>query len=74
MLVLVIDPLYHSERIYNPSNFGIIKKTNKIKFVPIYYNNITIKTDLENVELLRPWPLGASEPAPWRSQVYMTLT
>ena len=35
-LVLVTDHLYHSERIYNPSDFGIIQKTNKIKFVPIY--------------------------------------
>ena len=25
-LVLVTYPLYHSERIYNPSNFGIIQK------------------------------------------------
>ena len=24
-LVLVTDPLYHSEKIYNTSNFGIIK-------------------------------------------------
>ena len=42
-LVSVTDPLYHSERINNPSNFGIINysKTNKIQFVTIYYNNIT---------------------------------
>ena len=29
-LVLVTDPLFHSERVYNPSNFGIIQKPTKL--------------------------------------------
>ena len=53
-LVLVTDPPYYSENIYNPSNFGFIKKTKKIKIVPI--STITEpNTNLEHLELLRPW-------------------
>ena len=31
------------------------------------------KINLEHLELLRPWG-PASDPAPWRPQVYMKLT
>ena len=34
VVVLVTDPLYHSERIYNnPSNFGIIQKPTKFNLL-----------------------------------------
>ena len=40
-LVLVTDPFYHSERIYNPSksNFGILQKPTKLNL--FLFNKIT---------------------------------
>ena len=60
-------------RIYSPSNFRFSKKKNKkkIKFVPITIILLS-RINLEHLELLRPWE--ASDPAPWRPQVYMKLT
>ena len=54
-LALVTYPLDHSGGIYSPSNFRFIKKTLKIKFVPIT-TVILPKINLEHSELLRPYP------------------
>ena len=34
--VLVTDPLYHSERICKPSNFGIIQKPTKLNLFGLF--------------------------------------
>ena len=72
-LVLVTYPLDHSRRIYSPSNFRFGQKTKKIKFVPITII-ILPKINLEHLELLSPEASGASDPAPWRPKVNITVT
>ena len=57
-LVLITYPLDHSQRIYSPSNFRFMQKTNIIKYVPILFKQhlyYVPKINLEHLELLRPW-------------------
>ena len=54
-LVLVTYPFDHSRRIYSPSNFSFIKKQKIIKFVSITTITFKRRTNLEHLELIRPW-------------------
>ena len=74
MLAVLVLPITGSPKMYCSHKFSAHVGTSYIypnKFVPIT-TIILPKIDLEHFELLRPWE--ASEPAPWRPQVYMTVT